>query len=182
MHDRFRIDHAYLVEPSLNRLTGPSGITRLEPKVMLVLVCLAERAGQLVPKDRLLRAAWADTAVTDDVLTRAISELRRLFDDDPKQPRVIETIPKAGYRLIAPIMPLAADATTTLAGPVTPTTSDRDTAIAEVLPRVQGRAAHRRRRRCADPRHRLCGVVGALSAPQRDAAASAGRTAHHSAR
>ncbi len=102
---------------------------------MLVLVCLAERAGQLVPKDRLLRAAWADTAVTDDVLTRAISELRRLFDDDPKQPRVIETIPKAGYRLIAPVMPLAADAATTPAGPVTPTTSDRDTVIAEVLPR-----------------------------------------------
>src|SRR6188474_2683722 len=71
---------------------------------MQVLVCLAERAGQVVSKDRLLHAAWADTSVTDDVLTRAISELRRLFDDDPKQPRVIETIPKAGYRLIAPVI------------------------------------------------------------------------------
>src|SRR6476661_473360 len=102
---------------------------------MLVLVCLAEHAGQMVSKDRLFHAAWPDTAVGDDVLTRAISELRRLFDDDPKQPRVIETIPKAGYRLIAPVMPLAADAITTPAGPVTPTTSDRDTLVAEVLPR-----------------------------------------------
>ena len=84
-------------------LTGPNGTTRLEPKVMQVLVCLAERAGQVVSKDRLFQAAWADTAVTDDVLTRAISELRRLFDDDPKQPWVIETIPKGGYRLIAPV-------------------------------------------------------------------------------
>ena len=103
MQDTFRIGDAYHIEPSLNRVTGPNGITRLEPKVMQVLVCLAARAGQMVSKDRLLHAAWADTAVTDDVLTRAISELRRLFDDDPKQPRVIETIPKAGYRLIAPV-------------------------------------------------------------------------------
>ena len=70
---------------------------------MLVLVCLAEHARQVVPKDRLLHSAWPDTAVSDDVLTRAISELRRLFEDDPKQPRVIETIPKSGYRLIAPV-------------------------------------------------------------------------------
>ena len=103
MQDTFRIGDAYHVEPSLNRVTGPNGITRLEPKVMQVLVCLAARAGQVVSKDRLLHAAWADTSVTDDVLTRAISELRRLFDDDPKQPRVIETIPKAGYRLIAAV-------------------------------------------------------------------------------
>jgi DNA-binding winged helix-turn-helix (wHTH) protein len=82
-------------------VTGPNGVTRLEPKVMLVLACLAAHAGRMVPKDRLLHAAWPDTAVGDDVLTCAISELRRLFEDDPKQPRVIETIPKSGYRLIA---------------------------------------------------------------------------------
>ena len=104
----FRIGESYRVEPSLNRVTGPGGIHRLEPKVMLVLVCLAERAGQVVPKDRLVQSAWADTAVTDDVLTRAISELRRLFGDDPRQPRVIETIAKGGYRLIAPVVGLGA--------------------------------------------------------------------------
>jgi Tol biopolymer transport system component/DNA-binding winged helix-turn-helix (wHTH) protein len=103
VQDTFRIAGAYDIEPSLNRVTGPNGITRLEPKVMQVLVCLAARAGQMVPKDRLLHAAWPDTAVGDDVLTRAISELRRLFDDDSKQPRIIETIPKSGYRLIAPV-------------------------------------------------------------------------------
>ncbi len=103
MQHGFTIGEAYHVEPSLNRVTGPGGIHRLEPKVMMVLVCLAERAGQMVPKDRLLHSAWADTAVGDDVLTRAVSELRRLFKDNPKQPRVIETIPKSGYRLIAPV-------------------------------------------------------------------------------
>ena len=109
MHNGFRIGEAYHVEPSLNRVTGPGGIHRLEPKVMMVLVCLAERAGQMVPKDRLLHSAWPDTAVGDDVLTRAVSELRRLFEDDPKQPRVIETIPKSGYRLIAPVEGLAGE-------------------------------------------------------------------------
>ena len=107
MQHGFRIGEAYHVEPSLNRVTGPGGIHRLEPKVMMVLVCLAERAGQMVPKDRLLHSAWPDTAVGDDVLTRAVSELRRLFEDDPKQPHVIETIPKSGYRLIAPVESLA---------------------------------------------------------------------------
>ena len=114
MQDPFRIDEIYSVEPSLNRVTGPNGVTRLEPKVMLVLVCLADHAGQMVSKDRLFRAAWPDTAVTDDVLIRAISELRRLFDDDPKQSRVIETIPKAGYRLIAPVTPAIAGGSTAL--------------------------------------------------------------------
>lgn len=70
---------------------------------MQVLVCLADHAGEMVAKERLLGWAWADTAVGDDVLVRAISELRRIFQDDPKRPRIIETIPKAGYRLIAPV-------------------------------------------------------------------------------
>ena len=74
---------------------------RLEPKVMQVLVCLAEHQGELVTKEQLIRAVWADTFVTDDVLTRCISELRKALNDDPKQPRFIETIPKSGYRLIA---------------------------------------------------------------------------------
>ncbi len=107
MQDAFWIGESHQVEPSLNRVTGPNGVTRLEPKVMLVLACLANHAGRMVPKDRLLHAAWPDTAVGDDVLTRAISELRRLFEDDPKQPRVIETIPKSGYRLIAPVAAVA---------------------------------------------------------------------------
>ena len=79
---------------------------RLEPKAMQVLVHLAEHAGEVVPKERLISAVWADTFVTDDVLTRAISGLRRVFCDDAKAPQVIQTIPKAGYRLIAPILPV----------------------------------------------------------------------------
>ena len=68
---------------------------------MQVLVCLAEHAGEVVPKERLMQSVWPDTFVGDDVLTRCISELRRVFGDDVKEPRFIQTIPKSGYRLIA---------------------------------------------------------------------------------
>ena len=101
MQNGFRIGESHYVEPSLNSVTGPAGTTRLEPKVMQVLVCLAEHAGQVVPKERLMRTVWPDTFVGDDVLTRSISELRRVFGDDVKDPRFIQTIPKSGYRLIA---------------------------------------------------------------------------------
>ena len=103
MQNGFRIGESHHVEPSLNCVTGPAGIIRLEPKVMQVLVCLAAQAGQVVGKERLMQTVWPDTFVGDDVLTRSISELRRVFGDDTRNPRVIQTIPKSGYRLIAPV-------------------------------------------------------------------------------
>jgi len=59
--------------------------------------------GEVVSKERLMRSVWPDAFVGDDVLTRCISELRRVFGDDAKEPRFIQTIPKSGYRLIAPV-------------------------------------------------------------------------------
>ena len=70
---------------------------------MHVLVCLVEHAGHVVAKEQLMRTVWPDTFVTDDVLTRCISELRRVFGDEAKDSRVIQTIPKNGYRLIAAV-------------------------------------------------------------------------------
>ena len=92
----------WLVQPRLNRIRGSEETHRVEPKVMGVLVCLARQPGEVVTRDQLLETVWAGTVVTDDVLTRSISELRKVFDDDPRNPGVIETIPKTGYRLIAP--------------------------------------------------------------------------------
>src|SRR5438046_8900341 len=71
--------------------------------MMEVLVCLAEHTGEVVPKEKLLQTVWPDTFVSDDVLKRSISELRRVFEDDAHQSRIVETIPKRGYRLIAPV-------------------------------------------------------------------------------
>ena len=96
----------WTVQPQLNTLERNGRTARLEPKVMQVLVCLADHHGELVPKEQLIRVVWADTFVTDEVLTRCISELRKALHDDPKQPRFIETISKGGYRLLPPVEPL----------------------------------------------------------------------------
>jgi DNA-binding winged helix-turn-helix (wHTH) protein/tetratricopeptide (TPR) repeat protein len=94
----------WCVEPQLNTITGTDKTAHVEPKIMQVLVCLANHAGEVVAKDRLIHSVWADSFVSDDVLTRSISELRRVFADDAKEPRVIQTIPRSGYRLIAPVV------------------------------------------------------------------------------
>ncbi len=93
----------WLIQPWQNRIRGPEKTTRVEPKVMDVLMCLARHSSEVVTRDHLLETVWPGTVVTDDVLTRSISELRKVFDDDPRHPSVIETIPKTGYRLIAPL-------------------------------------------------------------------------------
>jgi len=99
-HD-FQLD-GWVVSPKLNSLRRADRTVRVEPKVMQVLVCLAE-APDVVSKEKLMSTVWADTFVTDDVLTRSISELRKALDDDRKNPRYIQTIPKGGYRLVAPV-------------------------------------------------------------------------------
>src|SRR5437016_1049280 len=73
---------------------------------MEVLVCLSRRAGESITKEELLQTVWPDTFVSDDVLKRSISELRRVFGDDAHESRFIETIPKRGYRLVAPVKPV----------------------------------------------------------------------------
>ena len=105
MNPDFRVG-PWLVQPSLNAISENGTSTRLEPKVMEVLVCLSNRAGESVTKEELLRTVWPDTFVSDDVLKRSISELRRVFGDDAHESRVIETIPKRGYRLVAAVKPV----------------------------------------------------------------------------
>ncbi len=98
----------WLIQPRLNTISGAAQAKRVEPKMMQVLVYLAEHAAEVVSKEELIHAVWADTFVTDDVLLRCISELRKALEDDPKEPRYIQTIPKSGYRLVAPVQPAAA--------------------------------------------------------------------------
>lgn len=95
--------HGRIVDPSLNRVTHGEHTVQVEPKIMQVLVALAERPSEVVSRDELMAKVWPGVFVTDDALHRAIRELRRLFDDDSERPAVIETIRKRGYRLIAPV-------------------------------------------------------------------------------
>jgi adenylate cyclase len=97
----------WLVEPDLNRITGANSSIAIEPKVLEVLLCLAKRPGEVFSKDAILRAVWPGTFVSQGILSYSISQLRRIFDDSAKNPRIIQTIARKGYRLIAPVKPLA---------------------------------------------------------------------------
>jgi len=99
----------WLVQPALNRISGPEGDIQIEPRVMRVLLVLAEKPGDVVTRLRLLDEVWADTVVGEEILTRAVSELRRVFGDSAREPRFIETIRHHGYRLIAEVRPEAAE-------------------------------------------------------------------------
>lgn len=99
----FRIGE-WLVEPSAGHLIKDGRSTKLEPKVMELLVYLARRPGRVLAREELEREIWAGTVVGYDALTSAIIKLRKAFDDDSRHPWLIETLSKKGYRLIAPVV------------------------------------------------------------------------------
>ncbi len=94
----------WLVEPDLNRISRADQSVPIEPKVIEVLVCLAGHPGEVVAKKDILRSVWHDVYVSEDALLYAISELRKAFGDDAKNPQVIETIPRRGYRLMPAVI------------------------------------------------------------------------------
>lgn len=107
MQGEFRLGE-WRVEPHLNRLvhTGlPGHEVRVDPKAMQVLVYMADHAGEVVRKKKVVDAIWEGSTSTDEVLTNSIWELRKAVGDDAKSPRYIQTIPRKGYRLVANVVP-----------------------------------------------------------------------------
>ena len=99
----------WLVQPDLNRLSDGDQIVNLELRVMGVLVCLASRPGKIVSADELLNTVWHGRTHADDTIYQAIAQLRKALGEDIHHPRFIETIPKRGYRLICPVVPVVLD-------------------------------------------------------------------------
>ncbi len=99
---RFWLD-GWMVEPRLNRLSRGSVATQVERKAMDVLVYLAERAGEVVDRREIQDAIWQTEFVTYNTVAARIYELREALEDDSKDPRYIQTVPKRGYRLIATV-------------------------------------------------------------------------------
>jgi serine/threonine protein kinase/Tol biopolymer transport system component len=102
MERDFRVGD-WIVRPDLNRIEREGEQRSLKPKVVEALVYLANHAGEVLHKERLIQAIWPDTFVTDDVLKQAVFHLRQAFDDDSQEARYIQTIPKRGYCLIAEV-------------------------------------------------------------------------------
>lgn len=93
----FRLDTANHI------LWRDSGRVPLAPKAFDVLAYLVDHAGQVVSQDELLRALWPDTFVNPEVLRKYILEIRRALGDRPNNPEFIATLPKRGYRFVAPV-------------------------------------------------------------------------------
>jgi len=72
---------------------------------MRLLLCLAEHAGEVVSIDDLLNQVWSGVIVTSDSVYQAVTSLRRVLGDDPKQPTYIATVPRLGYRMVATVSP-----------------------------------------------------------------------------
>lgn len=75
----------------------------LTPKVFDTLVLLVERAGHVVSKDELMTALWPRGFVHESNLTKHIWLIRRALGDGEEESRYIETVPKLGYRFVAPV-------------------------------------------------------------------------------
>ncbi len=92
------------VDLSSRSVTDGNAVKRVSPRAARLLEVLAASEGQAVAREALLDVVWPDVIVGDDSLTQAITELRRAFDDRRGSGRMIETIPKYGYRLTAPVL------------------------------------------------------------------------------
>jgi transcriptional activator of cad operon len=95
------------VDPIRGEISRAGETARLEARTMRLLLCLAERAGEVVSIDELLDQVWAGVIVTPDSVYQAVASLRRILGDNPKQPVYIATVPRLGYRMVATVEPVA---------------------------------------------------------------------------
>jgi len=98
---------AWCVNPTSGQISRNGETARVEVRTMRLLLCLAERAGEVVSIDDLLNQVWSEVIVAPDSVYQAVASLRRLLGDDPKQPTYIETVPRLGYRMVAAVSPWA---------------------------------------------------------------------------
>jgi DNA-binding winged helix-turn-helix (wHTH) protein len=94
---------SFELEPAERRLSEAGRSIALTPKVFDTLVLLVERAGHLVSKDELMKVLWPRGYVDESNLTKHIWFIRRALGDGEHDSRFIETVPKLGYRFIAPV-------------------------------------------------------------------------------
>src|SRR5688572_17768583 len=98
----FRFDR-FILDPRDRQLTRDGAPVELNARYLDALALLVSEAGRLVSKDRFLDEVWRGVPVTDEALTQCVRTLRRRLGDDAARPRFIETVPKHGYRFIAPV-------------------------------------------------------------------------------
>ena len=93
----------FLLDPRDRQLRRDDAPVELNARYLDALTLLVREQGKLVSKDRFLEEVWSGVPVTDEALTQCIRTLRRQLGDKAADPRFIETVPKHGYRFIAPV-------------------------------------------------------------------------------
>src|SRR5690606_24621042 len=100
---RYRFE-GFTLDTAERRLLRGDAPVELGGRYFDALALLVADAGRLVSKDRFLEEAWNGIPVTEEALTQCIRTLRRELGDSASNPRFIETVPKHGYRFIAPVV------------------------------------------------------------------------------
>ncbi|HEV7371234.1 winged helix-turn-helix domain-containing protein [Arenibaculum sp.] len=98
----FRFER-FLLDTRERRLRRDDEPVEINGRYFDALALLVHEQGKLVSKDRFLEEVWRGVPVTDEALTQCIRTLRKQLGDDAASPRFIETVPKHGYRFIAPV-------------------------------------------------------------------------------
>lgn len=101
----------FVLDTADRRLRSPAGPLDVNGRYFDALALLVSEQGKLVSKERFLSEVWRGVPVTDEALTQCIKTLRRELGDDASNPRFIETVPKHGYRFIAPVLPVGSEGT-----------------------------------------------------------------------
>jgi DNA-binding winged helix-turn-helix (wHTH) protein/TolB-like protein/Tfp pilus assembly protein PilF len=130
----------YRVDTGERLLHRGDELISLPPKVVLTLIVLVRNAGRMVDKTDLMKAVWPDTFVEEGALTRNISLLRKALGDTGDEAVYIETIPKRGYRFVAPVRVSAGEPHDTRA----PETPNVDPGRAAEVPPVPSRFTAKR--------------------------------------
>lgn len=91
----------FVLDPADRRLRRGGEVVDINGRYLDALTLLVRENGRLVSKDQFLDEVWRGVPVTDEALTQCIRTLRRQLGDDAARPRMIETVPKHGYRFIA---------------------------------------------------------------------------------
>src|SRR4051795_7715970 len=109
MAERFAFEE-FVLDPNDRHLRRGTDDVDLNGRYFDALALLVREAGKLISKDRFLEEVWRGVPVTDEALTQCVRTLRRQLGDDASRPRFIETVPKHGYRFVAPVAGIGADA------------------------------------------------------------------------
>src|SRR3984957_2192162 len=113
------------VDPALDTISRGNQTLKLEPRMRRLLMFLAGSPGAGISQDRLLAEVWAGVVVGPASVYQAVSQLRRLLGDTDPEPTYIATVPRKGYRLVAPIRAVeqavaAGSATNSPSAPIPP--------------------------------------------------------------